>query len=218
MRFDDLAITLRRRARLTAMSATRTPVMLFISCSDPRIVPTALTGAGPGEICELRTLGHRVPAYTRIAGAEAATIEHAVRGLGVGHIVVCGHSLCDILDLATEPDDRALAARGWMAAQHEESVPEDDLRDRVGRAPLPLRPDYGPDGMRFVGPRSVRRSATRHQPAYAHVLHQLGTLRTHPAVAEALEQERLALHGWFYDLVEGSVSAYEPGSATFVPL
>lgn len=218
MSFDDLAATIRRRARLAGAPATvARPSMLFIACSDPRVVPTAITGLAPAAVCELRTVGHRVPSYTDKCTAEAATVEYAVRSLGVTDIVVCGHSLCDVLDPTSE--DRLPATRGWISAQGTESVPEDGLRDRIGRAPLSLRPDYSPDGLRFVGPRTVLREGDdRHRATYAHVLHQLGTLRTHPAVAEGLEDAGLALHAWFYDLVDRSVAAYQPGSATFVPL
>lgn len=37
------------------------PQVLFITCSDSRVVPALITGARPGELFELRTAGNIVP-------------------------------------------------------------------------------------------------------------------------------------------------------------
>jgi carbonic anhydrase len=50
------------------------------------------------------------------------------------------------------------------------------------------------------------------------VIEQLGNLRTHPCIAERIEQGDLNLHGWVYDLGEGTVTAYDPDRTGFVPL
>ncbi|MFF4947799.1 carbonic anhydrase, partial [Streptomyces chattanoogensis] len=78
------------------LAAGQSPLALFITCSDSRVVPSLITGAGPGELFELRTAGNAVPAYQEgmAASSEAATIEYATRVLGVADIVVCGHSHC----------------------------------------------------------------------------------------------------------------------------
>jgi carbonic anhydrase len=50
------------------------------------------------------------------------------------------------------------------------------------------------------------------------VVEQIGNLRTHPTVAERLEQGDLKLHGWVYDLGEGVVTHYDAGQDAFVAL
>jgi carbonic anhydrase len=69
---------------------------LFIGCSDSRIVPYLLTGAGPGELFLVRNVGAFVPPYDQSHGfhGTAAAIEFAVLSLEVKRIVVCGHSHC----------------------------------------------------------------------------------------------------------------------------
>jgi carbonic anhydrase len=54
--------------------------------------------------------------------------------------------------------------------------------------------------------------------AERNVIHQLGNLRTHPTVAERLDQGDLNLHGWVYDLGEGVVTHYDSGQDAFVAL
>ncbi len=84
-----------RAKEFHALEAGQSPEVLFIACSDSRVVPSLITGARPGELFELRTAGNIVPAYSGSRpSAETATIEYAVRALGVRDVIVCGHSHC----------------------------------------------------------------------------------------------------------------------------
>ncbi len=86
------------------LATSQTPHTLFITCSDSRINPNMLTQAKPGEIFILRNAGNIVPNYTDLVGGEAATIEFAVAGLGIEHIVVCGHSNCGAIKAVLNPE------------------------------------------------------------------------------------------------------------------
>ena len=50
------------------------------------------------------------------------------------------------------------------------------------------------------------------------VLVQLEHLRTHPAVAAAMERKVLTLHGWVYQFETGQVFAYDPEREQFGPI
>ena len=50
------------------------------------------------------------------------------------------------------------------------------------------------------------------------VIAQLANLRTHPSVALALEQGRMNLHGWVYDIEMGRIDALDGETRGFVPL
>jgi carbonic anhydrase len=50
------------------------------------------------------------------------------------------------------------------------------------------------------------------------VIAQLANLRTHPSVALALEQGRMNLHGWVYDIEAGCIDALDGSTRRFVPL
>ncbi|WP_420704222.1 carbonic anhydrase [Escherichia coli] len=41
------------------------------------------------------------------------------------------------------------------------------------------------------------------------VIAQLANLQTHPSVRLALEEGRIALHGWVYDIESGSIAAFD---------
>ncbi|MER5883290.1 carbonic anhydrase [Streptomyces sp. NPDC001941] len=168
-----------------ALEAGQSPQVLFITCSDSRVVPALITGARPGELFELRTAGNVVPPYPaddRPQG-EAATIEYAVRVLGVRDVVVCGHSHCGAVGALVRGEDLSSvpAVRGWL----EHSVPPDASLRSLGCA----APDVA-------------------EPVQAHVVAQLAALRGYPCVRERLGAGQLGLHGWYYEVHTGAVAAY----------
>ena len=102
----------------------QSPDVLFITCSDSRVVPALITGARPGELFELRTAGNVVPPHSfEHPTSEAATIEYAVEVLGVRDIVVRGD------DLAAVP-----AVRDWLARAADEPACSDPADPTVAEA------------------------------------------------------------------------------------
>ncbi|MCW7991738.1 carbonic anhydrase [Streptomyces platensis subsp. clarensis] len=177
------------------MAQGQSPAALFITCSDSRVVPALITGARPGELFELRTAGSIVPPY---AGAtptgETATIEYAVEVLGVHDVVICGHSHCGAVGALVRGDDLSAvpAVRDWLAHAAPGGAP-------AGASGCPDDPAVA-DAVR------------------AHVLAQLLRLRSYPCVERRLASGELRLHGWFYEVHTGAVSAYRPESDSFESL
>jgi len=190
------------------------PKMLFIGCSDSRLLPYLLTGAGPGEVFMVRNVGAFVPPHdgtidgaheaadgppsARPAGnparrwvgyhGTAAAIEFAVLKLGVERIVVCGHSHCGgIRALYEELPAQAHNLAAWLELGRE--------------AALPVQ----------VTPEALRRTEQRS------VVLQLERLMGYPMVRERVEAGRLALHGWHYVIEDGEVHVFDLRSSSFVP-
>jgi carbonic anhydrase len=69
------------------------PKVLWIGCSDSRVIPEQITSAEPGELFVIRSVANLVPP-AGIGPAVGAVIEYAVLHLRVPHIVVCGHTEC----------------------------------------------------------------------------------------------------------------------------
>ncbi|WP_030773488.1 carbonic anhydrase [Streptomyces sp. NRRL F-2664] len=175
----------RHAEHFQALEAGQSPEVLFITCSDSRVVPALITGARPGELFELRTAGNIVPACPddgRPSG-EAATIEYAVRVLGVRDIVVCGHSHCGAVGAVVRGEDLSSvpAVRDWLDV----AVPAD--------APVRSLPGHSSDVADAV---------------QAHALAQLEALRGYPCVREGVEAGRLGLHAWYYEVHTGYVRAH----------
>jgi len=70
------------------------PRVLFITCSDSRIVPHLITQSGVGELFVIRNAGNLVPPFGAANGGEGAAIEYAIHVLGIEQVIICGHSNC----------------------------------------------------------------------------------------------------------------------------
>ncbi|MDI3405264.1 carbonic anhydrase [Streptomyces cavernicola] len=165
------------------------PQTLFVGCSDARVTPELITQSEPGELFVVRTAGNLVPAHGAGADGVAASIEYAVAVLGVRDIVVCGHSACGAMTALAEGHDLSTApvVADWL--RH-----ADAARARIPASTAP----------------SESHVATL---VRANVAAQLQNLRTHPAVARALAEGQLTLHGWVFDIASGSVESVDEGSA-----
>jgi carbonic anhydrase len=174
----------------------QSPETLFITCADSRIDPCLLTNSQPGELFILRNAGNLAPPYGAVRGGEAASIEFAVAGLGVKDVIVCGHSHCGAMKGLLEPPpvEDFPALTEWLShAQATKRVMRDKYCDHDAALKLNIA-------------------------IQENVLAQLENLRTHPAVASALSQGRLKLHGWVYKIETGEVFGYDPDSLQFVLL
>ena len=182
-----------RAADLRRFGDGQQPQALFITCSDSRVVPSLITGVGPGELFELRTAGNIVPVYDpERAFGETATIEFAVNVLEVRDVIVCGHSHCGAVNAILYPGSpgQLPAVQQWLDA----TGPHDETRA----------------ASEFLDGNALTSAVQRH------VRIQLDRLRGHPSVAKALEEGRLNLHGWYYAVDAGAVSVLRDGS--FSPL
>lgn len=166
------------------------PSILFIGCSDSRLLPYLLTGAGPGEVFMVRNVGAFVPPHDGSAGyhGTAAAIEFAVLKLGVDRIIVCGHSHCGgIRALYEEATPQATNLQAWLELGRE--------------AALPVQ----------MTPEALRRTEQRS------IVLQLERLMGYPMVRERVEAGRLTLHGWHYVIEDGEVHVFDLRSGSFLP-
>ena len=166
------------------------PTTLFIGCSDSRLVPYLLTGAGPGELFIVRNVGALVPPYDGLHGLHgtAAAIEFAMLNLQVSRIVVCGHSHCGAMKaLYEEVPEQAKNLRGWL--------------DMAREAALPVQ----------VTPEALRRTEQRA------VVLQLERLMDYPMVRERVEKREVTLHGWHYVIEDGEVHVFDVRTGRFLP-
>nr|WP_315473486.1 carbonic anhydrase [uncultured Rhodoferax sp.] len=166
------------------------PKTLFIGCSDSRLVPYLLTGAGPGELFIVRNVGAFVPPYDGSHGLHGTTaaIEYAVLNLHVERIIVCGHSHCGAIRAAYDGvPDEARALQAWLKLAQE--------------ALLPVQ----------SSPEALLRTEQRS------VVLQLERLMDYPMVRREVEAGRLTLHGWHYVIEDGEIHVFDAQQAGFVP-
>jgi carbonic anhydrase len=175
------------RARYQALARKgQRPETLVIACSDSRVDPQTVFGAGPGELFVVRNVAGLVPPYRPDAGyhGTSAALEYAVRVLGVAQIVVLGHAQCGGVRAMVEgaPEAARDFVEPWM------------------RIALPV--------LRAL-PEEVANGDLLQHCESAVVRLSLANLATFPWIAAAVAEGRLALAGFRFDIRTGVLARLE---------
>lgn len=184
-----------QRQMFAQLAQGQHPEALFITCSDSRIDPNLITNTDPGAIFVLRNIGNIVPPLGTESDSEEAVIEYALVGLGVKHVVICGHSHCGAMKGLLHPEGLASApaVASWLT--HAEKTRQ-VVEQKYGR----LQADELLDAA-----------------VAENVLVQLENLRTLPSVSSRLARNEVQLHGWVYKIETGEVFVLDPNAGQFRP-
>lgn len=178
------------------LSQGQKPRVLFITCSDSRIVPTLMTNTDPGDIFVIRNAGNIIPPYGAANGGEGAAVEYAIHALGVEHVVVCGHSHCGamkgLLQLGSLEEEMPLVYDWLRHAEATRRLVKENYSDR------------GKEEMLEIA-------------IAENVLTQLENLKTYPVVHSRLYQGKLHLYAWVFLIETGEVLAYDPITHAYMP-
>jgi carbonic anhydrase len=157
---------------LSTLADGQRPHTLLITCADSRISPHLITGSHPGELMIVRNLGALVaPDDGKGPCPEGATVEYAVRVLGVRNVVICAHGKC-----------------GALTALYEGKVPPElPTLERWSKTAHPLCGD--------LSSHAHVDDATR-----ATVVRQLENLKSYEVVRSKMETGDLRVAAWFYDV------------------
>ncbi len=74
------------------------PYAAIVSCSDSRVIPESIFGAGIGDLFVIRVAGNVIDSH------QLGSIEYAAEHLGIKLIVVLGHDHCGAVDAAINHD------------------------------------------------------------------------------------------------------------------
>lgn len=172
------------------------PETLLITCADSRIDPNLITQSNPGELFICRNAGNIVPPHSLHTGGTTASIEYAVGALGVGHVIVCGHTDCGAMKGALNQDGLAEFPHVCEWLKHSDAAVR-TVKDNYSELPEHEKLE-----------RLIEQN----------VLVQLQHLRTHPYVASRMNAGKIVLHGWVYHIGSGEVTAYNEHTGCFEPL
>lgn len=177
------------------------PRAMVISCCDSRVHVTSIFGADQGEFFIHRNIANLVPPYEPDGEPHgtSAAVEYAVTALKVAHIIVLGHSNCG-------------GVNGCHAMCSGKAPELEEKSSFVGRWMDILRPGY--DRVSSIKDEVEQRRALEKQA----VLVSLENLMSFPFVKEAVEQERLTLHGLWTDVGEGGLMQYQTEEDAFVAI
>lgn len=192
------SLTKERRDLFADLAIRQKPDVLFVGCSDSRVVPNLFASTDPGDLFVLRNIGNLVPP----AGSEGpdcsapAAIEFSVLTLNVSDIIICGHSECGAMIALSQGIDNVSCScphlKSWLK--------------------------YGEESLKKVRSGIVINPALseHNQISQANVLQQMEHVKGYPSVRERLEQGKIRVHGWWFDIGQADVYAYEESINQFV--
>jgi len=175
------------------------PKALFIGCSDSRVMPAMITGSRPGDLFIIRNIGNFVAPFKPDADyhATASAIEYAVSVLEISDIIVCGHSNCG-----------AIAALYKDIEQTQENIHTVKWLE-LGAAAKKIA---------LLSHKDRPKEELLNYTEKISVIHQLDNLLTYPAVKKRVDEGKLFLHGWHYDLQSGAIEYYDDEDYEFKTL
>ena len=177
----------------------QSPKALFIGCSDSRVMPAMITGSNPGDLFIVRNIGNFVAPFHPDTNyhATASAIEYAVSVLEVSDIIVCGHSDCGAIgalykDIQETPEN--VHTIKWL-----------ELGKEAKNIAM------------ITHQKSTKELMLRYTEKIS-VVFQLDNLLSYPAVKRRIKEGTLFLHGWHYNIEDGTILYYDDESIEFKPL
>ena len=173
----------------------QTPKALVVACCDSRVDPALVLDCEPGDLFVIRNVANLVPPVENQGNyhGTSAALEFGVRNLGVQHVIVLGHAQCGgihaLLEGNVDAEESFIA--GWMRIA-------DAARQQVERE-------------HAHASSKVRHRACEQQA----ILVSLDNLMTFSWICERVEQGKLALHGWYFDIEQGELLGYDALSRKF---
>ena len=190
----------------------QTPRFAIIACSDSRVDPALVLQVEPGDIFAIRNVAALVPPFEddgHYHGTSAA-LEYAVRVLKVDHIIVIGHAHCGGVAAMVDRQDCLEQATASTPNECDETSGTfitawtNMLRDARKRV-LAQTPELKGDALLEACERQG-------------VQLSLDNLMTFPFINSAVATGHLQLHGWYLNIYDGILQAYDPKTNTFTPI
>jgi len=174
------------------------PSTLVISSCDLPISPSEIFSANPGEFFILNNIGGMVPKYKTegISGILSA-LKYGVVNLEVETILVLNNAKCTSTKLIMSDDFVAFKSKmsdtmkTWLSiASEARDVVKKQLKDK-----------------------SIEEQESAFEKETLVI--SLNNLLSYPYIKERISKNKIKILGWQFDIETGTISAFNPQSATF---
>lgn len=184
------------RSLFAKLALGQKPDSLFIACSDSRVVPNVFASTNPGDLFVLRNIGNLVPPveYADQDASASSAIEFSIFNLRIADIIICGHSECGAMHaLSCGVDTKECPHLATWLKYGQESL------NKV-RSGITLDASL----------------SEVNQLSQVNVLQQMEHIRSYPFIQERIKKKELRVHGWWFNIAEASVYAYDAELNKFV--
>ena len=168
------------------------PKIMIIACSDSRIDPAIIFNSQPGELFVVRNVANLVPPFEESGEyhGTSAALEFGICFLEVEHIIVLGHTQCGGIQALLQSAENVLDKKNRFIAKWMELA--------------------GPAYKKLIaenGKVPFEEKVTLCEQ-YA-LINSLKNLHTFPWIQERINNNKLLLHAWYFDLASGIINMYD---------
>jgi carbonic anhydrase len=174
------------------------PRFAVVACSDSRVDPAIVLQTEPGEIFAVRNVAALVPPYEE-AGAyhgTSAALEFAIDGLKVEHVIIIGHAHCGGVQAMVHNQEPGGPTGGMFITAWT------DLLRKARERALAVDPTLTGDDLVDASERQAVRLS-------------LQNLDTFPFIRKAVAENRVSLHGWYLNIINGTLEIWNPEAGVF---
>ena len=173
------------------------PKAMIISCCDSRVDPNKIFNGKPGDYFVHRNVANLVPIYNlnKTENHEiTSSIEYAVNSLKIQNIIILGHSSCGGIEYAYNRfskenfENNLISLDNWIN---------------------PIKISFN-NINKNLPDKDVIKSLEKMS-----VVNSLTNLKNYPKINELIIENKLMLHGLFFDISKGDLSKYNEISNKF---
>ena len=166
------------------------PKVLWVGCSDSRVVPEFTVNANAGDLFVIRNIANIIPPQDADETCTSSVLEYAVLHLNVGHIVICGHTGCGGINALIDGTPKDSKVHDWL----EHASPAKETAKNSNTDSLELE--------------TIREN----------ILLQANNLLTFDYVAKRVKEDKIQIHKWLYDMESGKISYFNEEKQNWVSL
>ncbi|MGB1539467.1 MAG: carbonic anhydrase [Rickettsiales bacterium] len=174
------------------------PTTMVVCSSEMQIAPASLISCTPGELYTIRLKAGLVAPFAKDkVSAFAGSLEYAVCEVGVQNIVVLGHSHNHGVRMVLEGGHKtspSQALQDWLSVADEVA---EAVKSQMGEYPFE-------DQLRAMELETV--------------VMGMRNLFSYPWIRSRVEEGKLEIYGWHFDVESGQLLAYAPNEGQFVPV
>ncbi len=157
------------------------PKVLWVGCSDSRVVPEFIVNANAGDLFVIRNIANIIPPKNADEICTSSVLEYAVLHLNVEHIVICGHTGCGGINALIDGTPEDSKIHDWL--EHSHSAKE-------------TAKGSGTDSLEL-------------ETIKENILLQAKNLLTFDYIEKRYRKDEIKIHKWLYDMHSGKISFFD---------
>jgi len=166
------------------------PKVLWVGCSDSRVVPEFTVNANAGDLFVTRNIANIIPPSKAGDSCTSSVLEYAVLHLNVEHIIICGHTGCGGINAVVSGPPQNTKIEEWL--QH--AQPAKETAQKCCNESLVIN--------------TIKEN----------ILLQSKNLCTFDYIEKRVADGSIKIHKWLYDMNSGMISFFNETNNNWSPL